>query len=124
MLKPVLFFISLFFASCANDVPPVLEASMSAKKSVSPNYNITEGKRCIVAIYKGAQFTIYRDGNGAAALIGKETVQIPCQPFESQPSEWTALNSETGDYIVLNVANGVTRGKLKGMCFTYLPEGN
>ena len=118
-------FITLLFASCTStDAPPAVEASLTANKNTAPASNITEGKRCIVAIYRAAQFTLYLDGNGAAALIGKEVVQISCQPFESQPGEWTASNSITGDYIVLNVANGVTRGKLKGMCFTYLPEGD
>ena len=98
MLKPVLFFISFFFASCTGETPQTVEASLSARKETAAASNITEGKRCIVAIYKRSQFTIYHDGNGAAALIGKEAVQI-----------------------VLNVATGVTRGNIKGMCFVEIP---
>lgn len=121
MFKPVLFFISLLLASCTGETPITVEASLSPRKETAAASNITEGKRCIVAIYKRSQFTIYHDGNGAAALIGKEAVQIACQPFESNPGEWTASNPDTGDYIVLNVATGVTRGNIKGMCFVEMP---
>lgn len=120
MLKiTVLFFLSLF-ASCQTSTPETLEASLTARKAAEPVHHVTENKKCIVAIYNSAQFTIYKDGNGAAALIGDESFDIAEQPFESQPGEWTASDQRTGDYIVLNVATGVTTGKVKGMCFTYV----
>lgn len=123
MLKiTVLFFLSLF-ASCQSSTPETLEASLTTRKAAEPVHHVTENAKCIVAIYKDAQFTIYKDGNGAAALIGDQSFDIAGQPFESQAGEWTASDQRTGDYIVLNVATGVTTGKVKGMYFTYLPEG-
>lgn len=122
MFKSVIFVLSIF-ASCQTSTPETLEASLTARKTAEPVHHVTENKKCIVAIYEGAQFTVYKDGNGAAALIGNEAFDIAGQPFESQPGEWTASDQRTGDYIVLNVRTGVTTGKVKGMYFTYLPEG-
>lgn len=122
-MRTVLFFLTLLFASCTNtDTPQTVEASLTANNSTAPASNITHGKRCIVAIYPSAQFTLYLDGNGAASLIGETVTQIAAQPFEANAGEWIASDSETGDYICLNLHTGATTCKIAGVFATFLPE--
>ncbi len=122
MFKPVLFFISFFFASCTGETPITVEASLSPRKETAANIRVE--KRCYVAIYKAAQFTIYRDGNGAAALLQKQEIPLNVKPFQSGANEWTAVDVSTGDYIRMNLTTGVTEAKIKGLFHAYLPEGN
>lgn len=114
MFKPVLFFLSLLFAS---------NPSQTAHKAETLASNIRVEKRCYVAIYKAAQFTIYRDGNGAAALLQKQEIPLNVKPFQSGANEWTAVDVSTGDYIRMNLVTGVTEAKIKGLFHAYLPEG-
>lgn len=122
MLKPVLFFLSLLLASCTGETPQTVEASLSPRKETASNIRVE--KRCYIAIYSEAQFTIYRDGNGAAAMLQKQEFPLDVKPFQSAPNEWTAVNPETGDYIRMNLTTGVTEAKIKGILHAYLPEGN
>jgi len=122
-MQNLIIFITLLFASCTStDAPPAVEASLTANKNTAPASNITEGKRCIVAIYRAAQFTLYLDGNGAAALIGGTATQIAAQPFEANTGEWIASNTETGDYICVNVRTGATTCKIAGVFGVFTPE--
>ena len=121
MFKPVLFFLSFFFASCTGETPQTVEASLSARKETASNIRVE--KRCYIATYLQGQFVIYRDGNGAAALLQKQEIPLNVKPFQSGANEWTAVDTQTGDYIRMNLKTGVTEAKIKGLFHAYLPEG-
>jgi len=117
-----LVFITLFLASCSNDTPPqTVEASIGAHKNTASN--IRTEKRCYIAVYPEGQFVIYRDGNGAAALLNKQETPLNVKPFQSGINEWTAVDTGNGDYIRTNLKTGVTEAKIKGLFHVYLPEG-
>lgn len=121
MLKLVLFSFSLLLASCTGETPQTVEASLSQRKETAANIRVE--KRCYIAVYKVAQFIIYRDGNGAAALLQKQEIPLNVKPFQSGANEWTAVDAQTGDYIRMNLTTGVTEAKIKGLFHAYLPEG-
>ena len=122
MLKLVLFSLSLLLASCTGETPQTVEASLSHREQTASNIRVE--KRCYIAVYKVAQFIIYRDGNGAAALLQKQEIPLNVKPFQSGANEWTAVDVSTGDYIRMNLTTGVTEAKIKGLFHAYLPEGN
>jgi len=121
-MQNLIIFITLLFAFCSNDTPPqTVEASLTANEKTASNIRVE--KRCYIAVYPEGQFVIYRDGNGAAAMLQKQEYPLNVKPFQSGSSEWTAVDVASGDYIRMNLVTGVTEAKIKGLFHAYLPKG-
>lgn len=120
MFKPlsVLFFLALNLAACTS--APAQVANI-AHNPPEPAHNVTVTATRIEADFKDACFVVYLDGNGASAMYDGRQNDFDCAVAETLQNEWTAANSETGDYVVLNVQTGVVTAKAQGKFGIFLP---
>lgn len=111
----VLYFLSLFAS------PDALQ--VVAKSAITETaHNVTVKANRIEATFKDACFVVYLDGCGATALFDGRQNDFDCLVSETQAGEWSAVNSGTGDYVVLNTVTGVVTSKVSGVFGIFLPN--
>lgn len=120
MLKTVLFFLAFAFSLIACTSAPAQVANIVSNPPETA-YNVTVKTNRIEASFKDACFVVYLDGCGATALFDGRQNDFDCLVSETQAGEFTAVNAETGDYVVLNVETGVVTSKVAGVFGIFLP---
>lgn len=111
----VLYFLSLFSPNAQTPV-------VAKNATTEPAHNVTVTETRIEAAFKDATFVVYLDGNGATALFDGRQNDFDCLVSETQAGEWSAVNSGTGDYVVLNTVTGVVTSKIAGTFGIFLPN--
>lgn len=117
MFQQVLFFLALCLTACTS--APAQVANIVHNPPTAHNIEVKANR--IKASFKEACFVVYTDGCGATALFDGRQNDFDCFVSETQDGEWTAANSATGDYIVLNVETGVVTSKVAGVFGIFLP---
>ena len=118
MFQQVLFFLALTLFACTS--APAQTANVI--HNPTPAHNVEIKTNRINAYFKDeVSFVIYLDGCGATALFDGRQFDFDCLVSETQEGEWSAVNSDTGDYVILNIQTGVVTSKVAGKCAFYLP---
>lgn len=117
MFQKVLFFLALSLTACTS--APAQVANIV--HNPTPAHNVEIKANRIEANFKEACFVVYLNGCGATALFDGRQFDFDCLVSETQDGEWTAVNADTGDYIVLNIQTGVVTSKVEGAFGIFLP---
>ena len=113
----VLFFLALCLSACTGT-----NAQSGVIAPLQTAHNVTETAWRVEAQFPDACFVVYKDGCGASACFNGRQHEIEAAAVQTQNSEWTAANTDTGDYIVLNAVTGVVTMKVGGVFGIFLPN--